>query len=142
MGNSTEIKNAILFNKVQVPHFNYVRFCIRIPVTYGAGCITSNVNRIKPWSGWITTVKELIRGLRNSGPYSVTVWKLAATPYLIRVIVGRNVNIYPPSMVGDVFRRAAYTKSRGNRGQTHGLTGYPIYELIMRNIGQHNIAKT
>ena len=48
VGNSTELKNVILFNKVQVPHYNYVGDSILgYKAHMGAGSITSNVNSKK-----------------------------------------------------------------------------------------------
>jgi len=44
VGNATEVKNSILFDKVQVPHFNYVGDSILgYKAHFGAGCITSNL---------------------------------------------------------------------------------------------------
>ena len=49
VGNSTELKNVILFNKVQVPHYNYVGDSILgFKSHMGAGSITSNVKSDKP----------------------------------------------------------------------------------------------
>ena len=54
VGNSTELKNVILFNKVQVPHYNYVGDSILgYKAHMGAGSITSNVKSDKT----LTTVK-------------------------------------------------------------------------------------
>ena len=54
VGNSTELKNVILFNKVQVPHYNYVGDSVLgYKAHMGAGSITSNVKSDKT----LTTVK-------------------------------------------------------------------------------------
>ena len=48
VGNSTELKNVVLFNKVQVPHYNYVGDSILGYKSHmGAGSITSNVKSDK-----------------------------------------------------------------------------------------------
>ena len=48
VGNSTELKNVILFNKVQVPHYNYVGDSVLGYKSHmGAGSITSNVKSDK-----------------------------------------------------------------------------------------------
>ena len=48
VGNSTELKNVVLFNKVQVPHYNYVGDSILgYKAHMGAGSITSNVKSDK-----------------------------------------------------------------------------------------------
>ena len=50
VGNSTELKNAVLFNKVQVPHYNYVGDAVLGYKSHmGAGSICSNVNQTKNW---------------------------------------------------------------------------------------------
>ncbi len=50
VGNSTELKNVVLFNKVQVPHYNYVGDSILGYKSHmGAGSITSNVKSDKNW---------------------------------------------------------------------------------------------
>ncbi|WP_455718357.1 UDP-N-acetylglucosamine pyrophosphorylase, partial [Anaerosporobacter sp.] len=61
VGNSTELKNVILFNKVQVPHYNYVGDSILgYRAHMGAGSITSNVKSDK------TLVEITINGKRMS----------------------------------------------------------------------------
>jgi len=48
VGNSTELKNVVLFNKVQVPHYNYVGDSVLgFKSHMGAGSITSNVKSDK-----------------------------------------------------------------------------------------------
>ena len=55
VGNSTELKNVILFNKVQVPHYNYVGDSVLGYKSHmGAGSITSNVKSDKT----LVTVKN------------------------------------------------------------------------------------
>ena len=50
VGKSTELKNVILFNKVQVPHYNYVGDSVLgYKAHMGAGSITSNVKSDKNW---------------------------------------------------------------------------------------------
>ena len=68
VGNSTEVKNSILFNKVQVPHFNYVSDSILgYKAHLGAGVITSNLKS----NGTLVKVKygtDIIEtGLRKFG---------------------------------------------------------------------------
>ena len=60
MGNSTELKNVILFDHVQVPHYNYVGDSILgYHAHMGAGAVTSNVKQDRtlvtvktPEGGW------------------------------------------------------------------------------------------
>lgn len=61
VGNSTELKNVILFNKVQVPHYNYVGDSVLgYKAHMGAGSITSNVRSRISW--WLYT--EMVSILR------------------------------------------------------------------------------
>lgn len=62
VGNSTELKNVVLFNKVQVPHYNYVGDSILGYKSHmGAGSITSNVKSDKK----LVIVKKRSRNNRN-----------------------------------------------------------------------------
>ncbi|MDE6714685.1 MAG: UDP-N-acetylglucosamine pyrophosphorylase, partial [Lachnospiraceae bacterium] len=66
VGNSTELKNVILFNNVQVPHYNYVGDSILgFKAHMGAGSITSNVKSDKT----LVVVKEYIENgkIANDG---------------------------------------------------------------------------
>lgn len=59
VGNSTELKNVILFDKVQVPHYNYVGDSVLgFRSHMGAGSITSNVKSDKPSSPSAVKGKE------------------------------------------------------------------------------------
>ena len=80
VGNSTELKNVILFNKVQVPHYNYVGDSILgYKAHMGAGSITSNVKSDK------LLVKVGCGSVLNPG-----------------TVIGKNSNIYPLSSVRGV----------------------------------------
>ena len=81
VGNSTELKNVVLFNRVQVPHYNYVGDSILgYKAHMGAGSITSNVKSDKK----LVVVKgkrsASRRDLRSSAPCSVMKWKWDAIP--------------------------------------------------------------
>ena len=78
VGNSTELKNVVLFNKVQVPHYNYVGDSILgYKAHMGAGSITSNVKSDKT----LVSVKygslEIATGRKKFG----LLWKWAAIVY-------------------------------------------------------------
>lgn len=67
VGNSTELKNVILFNKVQVPHYNYVGDSILGYKSHmGAASITSNVKSDKKLVIVKTPEGEIETGLKNS----------------------------------------------------------------------------
>ncbi len=104
VGNSTELKNVVLFNKVQVPHYNYVGDSILgFRAHMGAGSITSNVKSDKS----LVTVKGegicLETGLKKMGAMLGDHVEVGCNSVLNPgTVVGRNSNIYPTSMVRGV----------------------------------------
>ena len=101
VGNSTELKNVILFNKVQVPHYNYVGDSILgYKAHMGAGSITSNVKSDKK----LITIKApdmpIDTGLKKIGAFLGDGVEVGCGSILNPgTIVGRNSNIYPLSSV-------------------------------------------
>ncbi len=101
VGNSTELKNVVLFNKVQVPHYNYVGDSILgYRAHMGAGSITSNVKSDKT----LVTVKaggeRIPTGLKKMGAMLGDFVEVGCNSVLNPgTIVGRNSNIYPVSSV-------------------------------------------
>ena len=101
VGNSTELKNVVLFNKVQVPHYNYVGDSILgYRAHMGAGSITSNVKSDKT----LVTVKaggeQIPTGLKKMGAMLGDFVEVGCNSVLNPgTIVGRNSNIYPVSSV-------------------------------------------
>ena len=100
-GNSTELKNVILFNKVQVPHYNYVGDSILgYKAHMGAGSITSNVKSDKK----LITIKApdmpIDTGIKKIGAFLGDGVEVGCGSVLNPgTIVGRNSNIYPLSSV-------------------------------------------
>ena len=73
VGNSTELKNVILFDKVQVPHYNYVGDSILGYKSHmGAGSITSNVKSDKLLVEIHAEDGKIKTGRKKSAPCSVT----------------------------------------------------------------------
>ena len=115
VGNSTELKNVILFNKVQVPHYNYVGDSILgFKSHMGAGSITSNVKSdkklivIKGPDGNIET------GLKKIGAMLGDNVEVGCGSVLNPgTIVGRNSNIYPLSSVRGFVKPASIYKNKG-----------------------------
>lgn len=105
VGNSTELKNVILFNKVQVPHYNYVGDSILgFKAHMGAGSITSNVKSDKT----LVVVKgegvSIETGLKKMGAMLGDNVEVGCNSVLNPgTVVGRNTNIYPTSMVRGVI---------------------------------------
>lgn len=105
VGNSTELKNVILFNKVQVPHYNYVGDSILGYKSHmGAGSITSNVKSDKT----LVVVKgegiSIETGLKKMGAMLGDNVEVGCNSVLNPgTVVGPNTNIYPTSMVRGVI---------------------------------------
>ena len=101
VGNSTELKNVILFNKVQVPHYNYVGDSILgYKAHMGAGSITSNIKSDKK----LITIKApdmpIDTGIKKIGAFLGDGVEVGCGSVLNPgTIVGRNSNIYPLSSV-------------------------------------------
>ena len=114
VGNSTELKNVVLFNKVQVPHYNYVGDSILgFKAHMGAGSITSNVKSDKT----LVTVKGkedfLETGLKKMGAMLGNCVEVGCNSVLNPgTVVGRNSNIYPTSMVRGVVPADSIFKSQ------------------------------
>ena len=114
VGNSTELKNVILFNKVQVPHYNYVGDSILGYKSHmGAGSITSNVKSDKK----LVIVKngtELIEtGLKKFGAMIGDEVEVGCGSILNPgTVIGKNTNIYPLSSVRGVVPESSIYKNK------------------------------
>ena len=115
VGNSTELKNVILFNKVQVPHYNYVGDSILgYKAHMGAGSITSNVKSDKT----LTTIKTpegvIETGMKKVGAMLGDEVEVGCGSVLNPgTVVGRHTNIYPLSMVREFVPANSIYKKRG-----------------------------
>lgn len=115
VGNSTELKNVILFDKVQVPHYNYVGDSILGYKSHmGAGSITSNVKSDKT----LVVIKEgdevIETGLKKFGAMLGDQVEVGCGSVLNPgTVVGPNTNIYPLSSVRDVIPGGSIYKKRG-----------------------------
>jgi NDP-sugar pyrophosphorylase family protein len=122
VGNSTELKNVILFNKVQVPHYNYVGDSILgFRSHMGAGAITSNVKSDKT----LVTVKgeniSIETGLKKMGAMLGDNVEVGCNSVLNPgTVIGRNTNIYPTSMVRGVIPADSIYKCRTEIAQKRG----------------------
>ena len=111
VGNSVELKNVILFDNVQVPHYNYVGDSILGYKSHmGAGSLTSNVKSDHS----LVTVKcgdeKIETGLKKFGAALGDFVEVGCNSVLNPgTVVGRNSNIYPLSCVrGTVPERSIY----------------------------------
>ena len=115
VGNSTELKNVILFNKVQVPHYNYVGDSILgYKAHMGAGSITSNVKSDKPLTSVKTPEGAIETGLKKFGAMLGDEVEVGCGSVLNPgTVVGRHTNIYPLSMVREFVPANSIYKKRG-----------------------------
>lgn len=104
VGNSTELKNVILFNKVQVPHYNYVGDSILgYKAHMGAGAITSNVKSDKKLVVIKNGTDKMETGLKKVGSMIGDNAEVGCGSVLNPgTIIGKNSNIYPLSSVRGV----------------------------------------
>ena len=104
VGNSTELKNVILFDKVQVPHYNYVGDSILGYKSHmGAGSITSNVKSDKKLVVVKAANTHLETGLKKFGAMLGDEVEVGCGSVLNPgPVVGSNSNIYPLSSVRGV----------------------------------------
>jgi len=97
VGNSSELKNCVLFDKVQVPHYNYVGDSILGYKSHmGAGAITSNVKSDKTDVCVHCKGEKITTGLRKFGAMIGDNVEVGCGSVLNPgTVVGRNTNIYP-----------------------------------------------
>ncbi len=104
VGNSTELKNVILFDGVQVPHYNYVGDSILgYKAHMGAGAITSNVkadHSLVAVRGKETIQTELKKFGAILGDFAEIGCSAVLNP---GAVIGRKSNVYPLSMVRGVI---------------------------------------
>ena len=113
VGNSTELKNVILFNKVQVPHYNYVGDSVLgYKAHMGAGSITSNVKSDKKLVVVKTPEGGIETGRKKFGAMLGDEVEVGCGTVLNPGnVVGRHTNIYPLSSVrgyvpaGSIYKR-------------------------------------
>lgn len=118
VGNSTELKNVILFDNVQVPHYNYVGDSILGYRSHmGAGSITSNVKSDKT----LVTVKDRLTGesietgLKKFGAMLGDHVEVGCNSVLNPgTVIGRNTNVYPLSSVRGVIPEKHIYKSESD----------------------------
>ena len=114
VGNSTELKNVILFNKVQVPHYNYVGDSILgYKAHMGAGSITSNVKSDKKLVIVKNGKEQIETGLKKFGAMLGDEVEVGCNSVLNPgTVVGRNTNIYPLSCVRGVIPPRSIYKNK------------------------------
>ncbi len=116
VGNSTELKNVVLFNTVQVPHYNYVGDSILGTHSHmGAGSITSNMKSDKTLVVVKNEGEEIKTGLKKFGAMIGDYVEVGCNSVLNPgTVIGRNTNIYPLSPVRGVVPENSIYKSAEN----------------------------
>ena len=112
VGNSVELKNVVLFDKVQTPHYNYVGDSVLGYKSHmGAGSITSNVKSDKT----LVVVKgdvEIATGLKKFGAILGDFVEVGCNSVLNPgSVIGRGTSIYPTSSVRGVVPEGCIYKS-------------------------------
>lgn len=114
VGNSTELKNVILFNKVQVPHYNYVGDSVLgFRSHMGAGSITSNVKSDKTLVVVKNGEEQIPTGLKKFGAMLADYVEVGCNSVLNPgTVICRNSNVYPTSSVRGVIPANSIYKNR------------------------------
>ena len=115
VGNSVELKNVILFDRVQVPHFNYVGDSILgYKAHMGAGSVTSNFKSDASLVVVHNGSEHIPTGLQKLGAMLGDRVEVGCNSVLNPgTIVGRNSNIYPTSCVRGVVPEHSIWKTGG-----------------------------
>ena len=115
VGNSVELKNVILFDNVQVPHYNYVGDSILGYKSHmGAGSITSNVKSDKSLVVIRNEEERIETGRKKIGAILGDYVEVGCNSVLNPgTIIGRNSNVYPVSCVRGVVPENRIWKTGG-----------------------------
>lgn len=115
VGNSTELKNVILFNKVQVPHYNYVGDSVLGYASHmGAGAVTSNVKSDKTLVSIHTDRGSIETGLKKAGAFLGDNVEVGCGSVLNPgTVIGKESNVYPLSMVRGFVPAGSIYKKQG-----------------------------
>ena len=115
VGNSVELKNVILFDNVQVPHYNYVGDSILGYKSHmGAGSLTSNVKSDRTLVVVKNGAEQIPTGLKKFGAMLGDHVEVGCNSVLNPgTVIGRNSNIYPTSCVRGVVPADSIWKTGG-----------------------------
>lgn len=115
VGNSCELKNVVLFDHVQTPHFNYVGDSILGYKSHmGAGSITSNVKSDKSLVVVKNGAEQIETGRKKFGAILGDYVEVGCNSVLNPgTVIGRHSNIYPVSCVRGVMPENSILKSNG-----------------------------
>ena len=121
VGNSVELKNVILFDGVQVPHYNYVGDSILGYLSHmGAGSVTSNVKSDKTPVTVKSAGETIETGLKKLGAMVGDFVEVGCNSVLNPgTVVGRHSNVYPTSCVRGVVPEGHIWKNNGTVAKKH-----------------------
>ena len=116
IGNSTELKNVILFNNVQVPHYNYVGDSILGYRSHmGAGSIVSNVKSDKKLVVIHDGNQKVETGLKKFGAIIGDNVEIGCGSVLNPgTLIGKNSNVYPLSSVRGIIPEKSIYKNKND----------------------------
>lgn len=116
IGNSTELKNVIIFNKCEVPHYNYVGDSILgYKAHMGAGSITSNIKSDRKLVVIKDGDEKIETGLKKIGAMLGDLVEVGCGSVLNPgTIIGKNTNIYPLSSVRGVIPENSIYKKKND----------------------------
>ena len=115
VGNSTELKNSILFDGAKAPHFNYVGDSILgFNAHLGAGAITSNVKSDKSFITIKSEAEALQTNLKKVGAFVGDFAEIGCNSVLNPgTVIGKNATVYPLSSVrGTIPHHTIYKKEK------------------------------
>jgi len=115
VGNSVELKNVILFDHVQTPHYNYVGDSILGYYSHmGAGSITSNVKADKKLVIVHNGTEQVKTGIKKFGAMLGDHVEVGCNAVMNPgTVIGRNSNVYPTSCVRGVVPADSIYKNNG-----------------------------
>ncbi len=116
VGNSTEVKNSIIFDLVQIPHYNYVGDSILGYRSHlGAGAVTSNIKSDKSLVTVTVGSDRVATGLKKFGAIVGDSVEIGCNTVLCPgTVIGKNSTIYPLSRVRGFIPENSIFKSSEN----------------------------
>jgi len=116
VGNSTEMKNCIIFDNVQIPHFNYVGDSVLgFKAHLGAGAVTSNVKSDKTPVTIKNGDEKIETGMKKFGAMVGDCVEVGCNSVLCPgTVIGRNSTVYPLSRVRGYVKENSIFKNQEN----------------------------
>lgn len=121
VGNSTEVKNSLIFDNVQVPHYNYVGDSVLGYRSHmGAGSITSNIKSDKTLVKVTIDGERVDTGMKKFGAMLGDFVEVGCGSVLNPgTVIGKNTNVYPLSSVRGTVPANSIYKSKSEIAEKH-----------------------